>query len=294
MKNVLITGATGFLGGYILDILNSDQAFKISTLSRSNKNLIKKHPDLTHYEVNQMDQIPFSEFDCVIHSAYYTSSDALPLAESLEFSRKLFGLAGSDIINLSSRSVYGQNPNIPWTEKSSIQPDTLYAYSKYCSELELNLAYRHKSFNFTNIRLSGLVGKNYEQRAVNKFVQSVIDSETINIKGGRQQFAYLHFKDAALGIIALLKTPSEKWKPIYNLGYTKNYNIVELAEIVAQKGKDFGFHNTKINLKKDNTSLYADLDSSEIYQDSGWKPKFDMGKIVKEIFEYKLNDNGQQ
>lgn len=289
MKKILLTGATGFLGRHILEGLLKENDYEIFTLSRNKSNLEAHYSEVHHFEVEEMSTIPFEKIDVVIHAAYYTESDALPLADSLAFSQRLFRLVQSDVINLSSRSVYGQNPNIPWNENSEVQPDTLYAYSKYASELSLALAFKDKSnYNYTSIRLSGLVGKNYNQRAVNKFVKTAMEKNEINIIGGQQQFAYLHFKDAAEGIIEFLKVPSKKWNEIYNLGYLKNYNIIDMAQTVAEVGKKFDLPNIKLNVQQSNTTLYAELDSSLFYKDTDWTPKWDMKSIVKEIFEDKI------
>ena len=134
-----------------------------------------------------------------------------------------------------------------------------------------------------------MLGKDTDARLVNKFVQNAIEGKPINITGGDQQFSQLYVQDASDGIIALLNTPVQNRKPLYNLGYLKSYNIIEIANVVSKVAKDLNLPDVKISLTRTDSNVFAELDSSDFFKDINWKPQFDMERVVREIFEFKIN-----
>jgi nucleoside-diphosphate-sugar epimerase len=165
----------------------------------------------------------------------------------------------------------------------------LYALAKLSSEIIIQSVFNSvRNIHFTNIRLAGLVGKELKDRITNKFINNAINGKPLNITGGKQQFSYLDVHDAADGIIALLKTPPEVWKTVYNLGYLKSYGILEIAELVTQVAKKFNCPEVKINLNKADGSLHAEIDSTLFYNDTNWKPMYDMKATIDSIFRYEL------
>lgn len=292
MKKILITGANGFLGKDLLKKILDDGHHEVVSLTRRKEYMQINYPEVDHYDMDDfnLNQIPFEEMDVVVHCAFSRGSSGAELSASLKFTSELFEKIHKDIVNISSRSVYGQNPQIPWIEATPAQPDQPYGLAKFATEQMLSLMQsRGFSGHATSIRLAGLVGAGFEDRVVNKFVNQVIKGEKIKIKGGDQQFSYLHVDDAVDGINTFLNVPSSCWKPLYNLGYLNSYSILEIAEVVNDVAKNFGQSAVDIEVEKSELALFADLDSKLFYDACGWVPKFDMTKIVHSIFENKIN-----
>ncbi len=298
IRTVLVTGAGGFLGSYLIEALIQENLFQIMAFDLDKATLTKRFDQaeqLGFYDIADFENknIPFDQVDIVIHCAFSRSFEGFALAKSLEFTKQILGTAAeyeiSSFINISSRSVYGQNPNTPWSEVTPVNPDSLYAMAKFSSELLVQtLAKAESNFFYTNLRLAGLVGPELDVRIVNRFVQQALKGETIKIKGGNQQFAYLDVRDAASGIAALLQKKSKTWKSVFNLGYYRSYSIIEIAEVVANVARKFNYPEVKINIEKTDEMLYADIDSSLFYTNTNWKPKYDMEAIVASIFEKQL------
>lgn len=296
MKNILITGASGFLGGYVLEKLISIPDYRISLLSRSQAKPIQNltNMDVAHYGIDdlQAGEVPFDDFDIVLHCAFARSSIGKELRSSIEFSSEIFlrGLkADCCLVNISSRSVYGQNPNVPWREDTYPEPNDMYALAKYCSEHMLDLlSSSMPCCAATHLRLAGLLGNELTDRIVNKLIKFIIDTGYISISAGYQQFAYLDVRDAADAILALLELDPQNWKRVYNLGYTRSYGIIEIAEIVANVAVEMGFPKPQIEIRESDEKLFAEMDSSLFYGDTGWRPMYDMYDTVRSIFMYQL------
>jgi nucleoside-diphosphate-sugar epimerase len=304
MKTILITGASGFLGSELVTQLSQDTNYQIIALSR-NKEKIKtqfQHIDrCICYSVDEWKQgkLPMDKVDTVIHCAFARSFTGFELSSSLLFTTDILEFATthkvSSFINVSSRSVYGQNDNLPWTEKTPAMPDNLYALAKYSSELLTNSTtfLSNNQIYSTNIRLAGLTGLGYDDRITSKFVHKAFNNNPIIIVGGKQTFSYLDVRDAAEGIISLLKIPAYEWERTYNLGHTECYTITDIARIVSDVSKQYIKTSVKIEIQEKDVFLYSKMDSNLFYQTTGWWPKYDMKAIIESLFSYhilKLNN----
>lgn len=291
--NVLITGAGGFLGNELIrQLLKTTHV--VYALSSDKEQIKTRFSNKCHaFSIKEWEdgELPLDKIDVVIHCAFARAYDFVSLKKSLDFSKEIFSNSGYNIINVSSRSVYGQNPQTPWCETTEAQPDNMYAFAKYTTELLIGMKYNlNESSNYTNIRLAGLVGKELEDRVINKFIDVAISTNTISIKGGKQQFAYLDVRDAAAGIIALLDIKPEEWKTIYNLGNINSFSIIDIAETVKEIAKEFIEEEVIINIEKTDATLYADIDSTSFYEATNWKPKYDLKAMVRSIFKYKIKN----
>jgi nucleoside-diphosphate-sugar epimerase len=292
-KSVLITGAGGILGQQLIaQLIDIGRYQMIAVTSQADyySKQFHKNKLIRFYNSGNLEgsRLPFHETDVVIHCAFARTNSEPELADSLHFAQQVFAEAFDNnchVINISSRSVYGQNPNTPWNETTPVEPDSYYALAKFNCELLLQASFRSNLNVFhTNIRLAGLVGPNLDARMVNKFITRSLTGEPLMIKGGNQQFAYLDVRDAASGIIALLNKNPQNWKPIYNLGYIRSYTIKEIAETVAVVAPRFNCPEVRIDFEKTNEMLYAELDSTLFYSDTGWQPQYDMVAIAENIF----------
>lgn len=146
----------------------------------------------------------------------------------LEFARKkgirqfVFG---------SSSSVYGVNPNVPWSEFNNVlQPISPYAATKVAGEL-LGHVYSHLyGIRFIALRFFTVFGpRQRPDLAIAKFCQLIQNEEPIPFYGdGSTRRDYTYIGDIVEGIIGALSYEKSNYEVI-NLG---NHRTVSLRELV--------------------------------------------------------------
>jgi nucleoside-diphosphate-sugar epimerase len=296
--NIMITGAGGFLGNELLNQLSKNPKYKIIALTSKEDKIYRRfsnNKSITCYNLYDINNksIPWSDIDMIIHCAFARSYEGHSLANSLDFTTSLLLKAKNEgvkgFINISSQSVYGGHSNPLWRESLQVSPDSTYAMAKYATEIIIKIICEDSQMKYTNLRLSSLVGPELDVRLVSKFVNNAINSKPIQIIGGKQILSFMHVKDAAEGLFALINIEKSIWKNTYNFGSTNRHTILEIAEIVKRIAPEYTSNPVSIEIEEKDVHIDSGMDSSLFYNDTGWKPKYDMDAIVRSLFEYFTN-----
>ena len=298
LNSVLITGATGYLGRFFLDAVEKAGDIEFALLVRNkatiNKELGERGAVL---EVNELfsDTTVLRRFSAIVHLAFARTWEGADLADSLTFTKELAAVAKvsrCSFMNISSRSVYGSGSENgrPWCETTSVaKPETTYALAKFASEEVVSAIYEScEDAYFTNIRLGSLAGFDFNQRIVSRFVDRVISQQPIVVKAPDNMFSFLDVRDAAEGILSLLRRPSRKWATIYNLGIDRAVSLIGLAQIVNDRANNYGYSSVKIVVEDGVANNFDLMDSKRIQEDTDWHPSFDYVDIVDSIYKFKI------
>lgn len=294
MKSILLTGAGGFLGRQLLWDLKESNDYYVYAVT-SNPELLNDIISASNIEIiRKGTDIGWKNVDIVIHSAFARSGKSSEYITSLEYAKEIFGEAISNkvpsIINISSQSVYGGNPNIPWIEEAELMPQDLYGMAKASAEILLDGIAENSSTIITNLRLSSIM---LNARFVNVFVQNAIDGVPIKIIGGTQQVSFIDIRDVTDGIITLIDISASNWDKVYNLGTGKQNSIVEIAEIVKEVARLYVKHDVTIDIEKKDVPLNPCMDVCKFSKLTNWNAQFDIRDMIKSQFEYLL-DNKQE
>lgn len=290
MKKILLTGAGGFLGRQFLWQIKDSREYFVYAVTSNTKRLneIITAPNIRVIEKGA--EINWSNIDIVLHSAFSRAGETSEYITSLEYAKQIFYDTISNnvpaLINISSQSVYGNNPNIPWSEDADIMPNDIYAMAKASAEILLDGIAKDNTTVVTNLRLSSIM---LNARFVNVFVQNAIDGKPINIVGGTQKVSFMDIRDAVDGILALINTPISKWNKVYNLGTGMQNSIVEIAEMVKEVAKLYVDHEVTINIEKKDIHLNPCMDVYKFFNLTNWKAQYDIRDMIKSHFEYLLD-----
>jgi UDP-glucuronate 4-epimerase len=269
---VLLTGCAGFIGSHTLDRLLAEghQVVGVDNFDpfydRSLKNAnIAAHADNPSFELLEADlaepetytklkfladslpsasdaQSSNGTFDAVIHLAAkagvrpsiedpvgYQRANVIATQNLLEFAKEQ-GI--QQFVFASSSSVYGVNPNVPWSEKDAVlQPISPYASTKVSCEL-MGHVYSHLyGIRVLGLRFFTVYGpRQRPDLAINKFVRLIEDGEPIPVFGdGSTRRDYTFIADVVEGIIGSLHYTGSNYEVI-NLG---NDQTVTLSEMIA-------------------------------------------------------------
>jgi len=303
VNRVCVTGATGYIGynlvskllkkGYKVDVLSSG-ADKAKLLFNDTIQNIYTFNDLSN------NKIPWGEIDCLIHLGF-----ARPhfgdeqITRSLELTSELFSKASNfkvkSIINMSSRSVYGNYTDSLWTESSLLNPKTFYGQAKVSTELLLkSVKYLNPSVYTTSIRLGTVLGNSkglVDVFVLSKFIKQAIKNEPIKIVGGEQEFDLIDINDVSDALSKLIEQP-QNWKESYNLSSKETYNIIEFAKLSIDSVRRIkGYTASSVEVISENIKLKYKLDSSRIYNDLNWEPKVTLIQTIDSLTKHYMEDD---
>jgi len=167
---VLITGASGLLGGRLIDFLFKQNKYTLSMLTRDSRenDYLKKYGSVIDVDWENQDQLNdiLKKADVVIHAFGPTAKKCLddPINQISLYKKYTHNLLKaselnrvSKIILLSSIHVYSENPNGNIDEESSLTNNHPYALSKIVVE-DLFNKYSRSDAKIYILRLSNCYG----------------------------------------------------------------------------------------------------------------------------------------
>ena len=288
---VFITGAGGFLGKHIIRRFLAEEKNSIYATSLYDTDLQEFENEKQFFIVPNDDVLAFdfSQIDVVVNCAFPRAMDGAGFANGLDFLNQLLQRIephiGCGFIDISSQSVYSFTRQEPANEQTQRVLEAAYDVGKYCMEMLVDA--RLKEHKRIHLRLASLIGPQFDQRLVNKFVKKVIAGEDITLKGGKQLFGFLDVRDCADAICAVV----DRWDrvtdagEIFNIGAEDSNSLLKIAEIAVEVGKAFGYETTKIILNETDDWMNSSLDSRKFYDYFGWRPQYKMEASVLAIMQ---------
>jgi nucleoside-diphosphate-sugar epimerase len=243
-KSVLVTGASGFIGSHLLEVLQYDQNFTVTTTSLNKKPKV----DNSHFFVNLLNQddtiklIRAVRPKILVHLAWiatpnvYANSDTNE--EWLSSTKCLFDTflecGGQRIIVAGSCAEYEQNHDaIALTEDALLSKATKFSVAKNeLFEYVNHLTSRH-NFSFAWLRFFYLFGDGEPSaKLYSKIVDSCRNAEKLDIRSPDSLIDFIHIKDAVFFIYRSLQITQSF---VCNIGTGKGIRVRSLLDSV----KDF-------------------------------------------------------
>ncbi len=233
MKNILVTGAAGFIGIKMVSFLLEEDTKIYALIEKGDTASRKKLLNLSSsieivesWEQMRNDAEKYPSFDKIFHLATVgvrPDFDDIDLFcdVNIKMGCQLVDFAAANksclIINFGSCFEYGDHGDILLTEDMDCRPESLYAISKNAS-VNLMTAYaKRKKVPLITVRPFGVFG---EGEGINRLAPSVIRSclkgEMIKTTAGEQIRDFVNVKDVAKSIINLSEAEYVPYE-IYNI-----------------------------------------------------------------------------
>lgn len=218
---ILLTGASGMLGGYLYPLLNEEN--EVTTLQRSAADICcdlkKESPVLENIR-----------YDLVVHAAG-TTDDSEALELNLEGTKRLIESLDENIprefVYLSSWEVYSPDSGENVTEDRQIWAVSKVGQSKALAEDMLTKWSAERGVILTILRPARMFGKGMKGEMAGLF-NDVVNGRFIHIRGNDARISIVCASDVADAIKNLHSIGG-----IYNISDGKDTSWLELAEAMS-------------------------------------------------------------
>jgi UDP-glucose 4-epimerase len=274
MKNILVTGGSGFIGSHLVNRLR-EEGYTVWNYDT------QIQPDKDFKDIDVYDLAEYN-IDTVFHLAadtdiensidYPTQHFNRNVIYTMEFINQCVIYRGiKKFVFASSASVYGSNEECE--ENSKCYPQNPYAAGKLTIENHLHAYAMSYGLPYMALRYFNVYGKNQKKGVIAK-LKDCIDNDKpfVMYNGGANVRDFVHVNDV---VRATILAGQSKWSNcVLNVGTGKGYKIEEIVKMVqAISGKtidvvkreresDIGTSVANTNLLKRTLNYVPPLDIS--------------------------------
>lgn len=304
-KSFLVTGATGLLGVFLIDVLMRIENVRIVTIGRSRKNAIQRlgeyfgKSNFEFIEHDVTEPLPTINVDYIIPAA----SNTHPLAYSqypietmlvnlkgAEYALNLAASTGATLLYMSSVEIYGNayDDDIfteDYTGQLNLETSrSCYTESKRACEALCQSFLAEKKVDVKIARLSRVFGPTMlenDTKASSQFIKNAVNHQDIILKSnGEQLFSYTYTTDAIMGLLTILLKGENG--VAYNISNNKSdARLKDFAQICAEyTGRKVVFDIPSAEEAKGYSIATKAVLSSKRIDDLGYAPQYDLRSAI--------------
>ncbi|MCG2737333.1 MAG: GDP-mannose 4,6-dehydratase [Candidatus Methanoperedenaceae archaeon] len=287
-KKILLTGATGFVGPYLVrELLDRKAQIKVLTMDKPG-NPTGFEDEITLVRGNITDPGSLKDImkdaDVVFHLAAVSNVNY-----AIAHPRETFEINATGTLNMleearknnigkfvyiSSSHVYGVPQYIPIDEKHPVSPREPYAASKASAEMLVNAYALNYGLKTAIIRPFNMFGRGQsEDFIIPSIIKQAYQKDTIELGNITPTRDMLYIKDAINGMLTI----AEHGDGIYNLGSGRETSIKEVVEtvinIIDPAKKYVSVESRKRSNAVDIQRMCADISKLKML---GWSPEVDL------------------
>ena len=316
MKNILITGGSGFIGTNLINYLlkKKNKILNIDKLSYAStpENFRKKNKNYQFYHFNlnnkkKLTQVLKKKVNTIVHMAAESHVD-----RSIDSPKKFFKeninstlnfyssvaelvkkkkINSPNIIHISTDEVYGSIFKGSFKETSTLSPSSPYSASKASSDHIAEAFSKTFNLKICILRLTNNYGPfQFPEKFIPTIITKILNRKKIPLYGnGLNEREWIFVEDSCRAIEKIInKFINNK---IYNIGSgvrLKNYKVIKK---ILHKFRVKNFNEYILNVKdRPGHDLRYALNSKSFFKKYKWKPQntFEQG-IEKTINWYKNN-----
>jgi NAD dependent epimerase/dehydratase len=309
LNRVLITGADGFIGSHLVEMLLND-GYEVRALalynSFNNWGWLETIPCLDKVEVVTGDvRDPFfckeitKDIDIVYHLAALIAIPYSYVAPQSYVDTNVNGTVNmckaaiengvKRFIHTSTSETYGTAQYVPIDEKHPMQPQSPYSASKIAADAMAMSFYNSFDFPLTIARPFNTYGPRQSARAVIPTIITQIASGMKEIKLGdvspTRDFNYV--EDTCRGFLELAKSEKSIGKTV-NIGSNFEISIGDTLNLIKDiMNSDVNFVVDKQRIRPEKSEVNRLLcDNKLIFELTGFKPKYNLEEGLKKTVDW--------
>jgi UDP-glucose 4-epimerase len=301
-KKILITGATGQIGSFLIERLVKENA-EIYAVGRNKNELKEIQPfveskkikflecDITNEKSIEKNSKFLNDINFFVHlsSGYrFSSSDLMvsnhhtiehDLKGTIKILKKFKNLEG--VLFASSVSIYGKPGYLPVDEDCSVNPNHFYGVGKFGAEKILQSFTLKNKIPLTILRIAAVVGeRDRSNQIIPICVNKALKNETINVNG-KSSRDYIHIFDLIEFLIRAIK---KNKNDIMNIGSGEKTSAVKIIKKIIKLSNS----KSKITYSKISIGYEVVCDISKAVKNLHYTPKYSIERgILDEINWYK-------
>lgn len=309
MKTVLVTGADGFIGSHLTELLLKN-GYKVKALAQYNSfnywgwiEDIQLHPNLEtiagdvrdpHFirHIMQGTEIVFHLAALIAIPYSYHAPDSFidtNIKGTLNICQAAKELGGIRLLHTSTSEVYGTAQYVPVDEKHPKQPQSPYSASKIGADAITMSFYNTFDLPVTIVRPFNTYGPRQSARAIIPTIITHIANGIKEIKLGNlaptRDFNYV--KDTAKGFVAIAENFKTVGKEINIASNSEISMEAILKQIMKIMQSDVKVISDEKRIRPTNSEVYRLRgDNTLIKNMTGWKPQYTLEQGLKETIDW--------
>ena len=242
-RNVLVTGATGFVGPYLVrELLDRKARIKVLSMNKtSGLTYLEDKINLVRGNITDTGSLQniMKDVDIVFHLAAISNVNY-----AISHPRETFETNATGTLNLleearknevekfvyiSSSHVYGLPQYLPMDEKHPVNPHEPYAASKAAAEMLVNIYALNYGLKTTIVRPFNMFGPGQsEDFIIPSIIGQALKKELVELGNLTPTRDLLYITDAIEGMLTI----AQKGEGIYNIGSGIETSIKEIVETI--------------------------------------------------------------
>lgn len=314
MNNILITGAAGFVGSHVFDLLvKRFPESKITvvdkmTYAASHMNIPLCFNNDSKYNliVGDLSDYQFTidvvkGMDLIVHLAA-ESHVSRSFDNSLQFSKsnvlgthalieacRIHGI--ERMIHVSTDEVYGEKDEGCFVETDVLSPTNPYSATKAAGDMIINSYIKSFSAPIVTVRANNIYGtRQYPEKIIPRFILRALNDMPLTLHGdGSNLRHYLSAIDFAEAIYLLIK--KGEIGEVYNIASDQEFSNKEMADLIKMGVGNESVKITCVNDRPFNDSRYA-VDDSKI-RNLGWTCSRNLKDDLPDIIDWYSKNYGR-
>lgn len=288
--NILVTGATGFIGhSFIKEISDIHRIFCLVRESSNYKSILKESKNITVVksqivDIHSNETLKETVFDIVYHFAWggvrgnQRNEEEIQknnYNDSLNIVRFVIDNKIKKLVMLGSQEEFSNSKNID--QNTTTNPETQYGYYKDKIHRDTQLLSHEYNFDLYWLRVFSVYGEgDYKNSLIQDSIRKMKSDEVVNLIFGQKKWDFLYIDDL-LEILKIVMEPETK-PGEYNIAFGESKTLSDFLYIL----KELLNSSSNILIIDNETIDGIEVDIDYTIKCLNWRPKYNFKEgIIK-------------